>query len=1004
MSLDINTLIILIVSVAFILEVLTVAVYILQNGWVFNKPSDVLRKFVPDAYNNTLASEDFNATKKPLSERVPDIVNLFRSMPEWKLRSPFKFKPGNSRLIFTSNPFSKMGAWFFSFMLTLVSKTGISEHTAQAPRPQVPEFTKTKSIPLTDTMRENDSATRRLKLKASPFLPSDFTLQGAKAQTLPSVSKSVSFGSTSTSNRISNQVRALANASAQVKGEGGLSSSGPPTELRASAQVTCGRTLSVATTSHNNNSRHKFTSTLVSKSLIKAARSILDKRLPTVAEAKEVHQAVPKYLRDVSVKTSTPVVRSKPVHSARRFDFGPTLVPLASPIVPLKRRLRAGANKVARPTKRRRISGPGDDMIVPLLNKTATDPKVKIPADTLLLFDCTNSSASITIPSPSLILPEDSTPATSTSNLNAPPSLGPKRKRAKLGITEAHEDTFEDQTTTNDKVLPEVVPETLYQQYKQVSPSPSHIQPHSLSPPESIVPAKRPVPATFGQASRTKRTCIVGPVQTTSIQLPPHDTFTPTTLRPHSSQQGPAPTFILPSTSNASPSGPSICTGQKATVQDLPTHAPHLRTCPAESTRGHSPTTTSLFDQTKAPLAGMQNLLTDASKSSSRKPGAPARASSWGSVTPGRGEPRDVEMVVLDVVATPDDTMGMFKLGRSAGSKGLSSMNPTAYRTNEDLEMEMEMEAEVVETPSIAAEDVDMDPDLLMDDEPHSGSVLGQGQLATMEDHPMAMEAVLGLENPAPLDDMDTAAISDEPTEDAEESMIQEDEGSAPAMVEDMAEPNGSLVGLTTPPQSPAGLAQIFAEMQVGHSSTSGVPDQPGPEMDSVNEPRAADLEAAPTQSSAPVTELIQSMGGMQVSSPHGEPNESLAAPTGQATDLVQSLAGMRVGSPVEPEASQPAALDSTATTTGPEEYAEDPFEELIQGLITTHLPAPEVIPYEPEATNIGVSSMVAGSTGTDFISLDLEDDEGESDSEGEEDEQALMDAAAAAAAWVSGL
>jgi hypothetical protein len=55
-----------------------------------------------------------------------------------------------------------------------------------------------------------------------------------------------------------------------------------------------------------------------------------------------------------------------------------------------------------------------------------------------------------------------------------------------------------------------------------------------------------------------------------------------------------------------------------------------------------------------------------------------------------------------------------------------------------------------------------------------------------MEDQPMAMEAVLGLENPAPLDDMDTAAISDEPIEDAEESMIQEDEGSAPAMVEDM--------------------------------------------------------------------------------------------------------------------------------------------------------------------------------------------------------------------------
>ncbi|KDN38287.1 hypothetical protein RSAG8_09586, partial [Rhizoctonia solani AG-8 WAC10335] len=76
---------------------------------------------------------------------------------------------------------------------------------------------------------------------------------------------------------------------------------------------------------------------------------------------------------------------------------------------------------------------------------------------------------------------------------------------------------------------------------------------------------------------------------------------------------------------------------------------------------------------------------------------------------------------------------------------------------------------------------------------------------------------------------------------------------------------------------------------------------------------------------------------------------------------------------------------------------------ELAAGTNTTHLPAPVIVPYEPEFTEIGVSDTVSGPTGSDFISLGLEDDEEEAGSEGEGDEQTSMDAAAVAAAWIAG-
>ncbi|CAE6496614.1 unnamed protein product, partial [Rhizoctonia solani] len=53
-------------------------------------------------------------------------------------------------------------------------------------------------------------------------------------------------------------------------------------------------------------------------------------------------------------------------------------------------------------------------------------------------------------------------------------------------------------------------------------------------------------------------------------------------------------------------------------------------------------------------------------------------------------------------------------------------------------------------------------------------------------------------------------------------------------------------------------------------------------------------------------------------------------------------------------------------------------------------------------STEIGVTDMISGATGSDFISLGLADEEEEESQD--EEEQALMDAAAAAAAWISGL
>ncbi|CAE6361815.1 unnamed protein product, partial [Rhizoctonia solani] len=114
---------------ALVLEVLTVAAYVLQNGWTISKTrlgtylgSDAPKKFVPGAYNNTSASKVANAAEKPQSESAQGLANLFSPLSEWKLRSPFGVRPPNYRFKLPRNPFPRLAAWFFSWITTFVSK------------------------------------------------------------------------------------------------------------------------------------------------------------------------------------------------------------------------------------------------------------------------------------------------------------------------------------------------------------------------------------------------------------------------------------------------------------------------------------------------------------------------------------------------------------------------------------------------------------------------------------------------------------------------------------------------------------------------------------------------------------------------------------------------------------------------------------------------------------------------------------------------------------------
>ncbi|CAE6459316.1 unnamed protein product [Rhizoctonia solani] len=1035
MSLDINTIIILITSMALVLEVLTVAAYVLQNGWTISKTrlrtylgSDASKKFVPDAYNNTSASKVANATGKPQSESAQGLANLFPPLSGWKLGSPHGIRPPNYRFKLPRNPFARLAAWFFSWITTFVSKAGSSKHVIQNPETPVLDSANTKSTTSIHT-RDNDSTNRRVKAQGATLTPSfstsTFTLQGTKAQTPSNVSASVSFSkskvtplpimiertkpsvynrerpsvsfhqlsqsSTPASNGVINQFKLLSSIGTQAEEASDSLSLGFSVTSQARVRVTRDPTLGVVTTSHKRIFTHTSGSTLPSQNSILAGPTVLDEKIPTVAEVKGFHQAISKDISNISSKTSAIIARSEPMHTAPKFDFGPTLLPLARPVVPLKRRLKAGANRVFRPTKRRRISRPEDDVIAPLFNRAATDTKATSPTDMLLVCNHTNNPTFNTTPPSSSTPPREPTPVTSTLNLITMPISGLKRERSELDISGVYKDISQDLTIADDIVLPKIISDTAYQEFELfiLRPSLSPIQSHSSSLPRPTVPAKRRVLANFDQASQTKRKRIVGPAQTTPSPPQSHSTSPLTAPCPLLEQQGPTHTVSVSSTNGPSSSNPSPHISNEIKSEDLPSQASDLINRLAELTRGRTKTSAFIFDKSNTPSTNVQGLLRDASKSSSGKPGRPARVS-CGPALPRNTveeESSNVDMIVLE--ATADATMVSLEFDRSTSSWPAPSITSG---TSEVLGME-------VEAHSVGSEDVDMDPDLLMDGA-RSGLIQSQDWIANTEDQAVTTEFDPTTGYPTPMEE---TYVPDEPTEDADDSMDQEDQESVPAGVE----PTMEFIGPTDPPQLIASLAQTFADMQVENADTNEARHQPGPEIGSMNEPRTTNQDVVSTQLPEPVTGLTQSMGGMQVSSAHGElegqpetPNEP---PTERVTDLARSLAGMQVGAPVDLEASQPTALDSMQPTTGPE-YTEDPLEELIQGLITTHLPTIEVVPYEPEATNIGVNNTVAGSTGSDFISLCIDDDDDEgSNSEGE-DGRTLMDAAAAAVAWISAL
>ncbi|CAE6448163.1 unnamed protein product, partial [Rhizoctonia solani] len=479
--------------------------------------------------------------------------------------------------------------------------------------------------------------------------------------------------------------------------------------------------------------------------------------------------------------------------------------------------------------------------------------------------------------------------------------------------------------------------------------------------------------------------------------------------------------------SGPSPSLANICSGDQPTRNNPPIRASDLISHLVELTRGTAKPTRTLAptsNESNPPVTVALSPMMGTKMSSSGKPGAPSRVSLRAPVMSRAnvGEAStDVDMTALDAMATPEVSMSSPTPDTSISSTGSALTSPMAVECMEGPETT----AKVADDCRLANEDVEMDPDSLMDDAIRSGPIQRQDWIPTTSDQSATTKVRLIDEDIVP---METTSAGVAP----EESMDTADQGEQEPTTE---EPASVFAGPVGDQQQVSGLVETFADMQVRSGASDEPSGEPDPEAKRVGEDVTVTGAAIVRQEPVlePVTRLAQILGAMQftvvedkteahpeVVSPlrlaqilgamqftvvedkteaHPEvPNRSATVPAEPVADLAQTLAGMQVS----PLAVDPPSLDLPRPLVDPEEYVENPFDELIQALVATHLPAPLIVPYEPESTEIGVTDVISGATGSDFISLGLADEE-EEESEDEE-EQALIDAAAAAAAWISGL
>ncbi|CAE6476109.1 unnamed protein product [Rhizoctonia solani] len=973
MSLDINWIILIIVFTALVLEVLTAVAYVFENCWTFDTPrtrafhgDKAIRDFVPDAYTAVWTSEVIGVEKKQSDAIKGRVDPLAPSFGQKHHPSP-RTGPTNRKLTPDNGMLIRVAARISSWMTALASRTTATVKPVHDGNIKTQRPSRTKVEPTIRTFTTTDSSlTIQCHLQGvMPGLtcsPSVFAFQGIEVQTLANMSASTSLPigiapAGATRLLVAPKVPKVSTVEGlNVPGYQSLT----PTVRVSTGAINRARSLAVIEGWRGN---YTWAPSKPSK------KPYHPTHLSEVG-AKEVPQG----LKDSAIifGPARPAIAHPETEAlpAREPHPAPVFTPGTEPvsIIPAKRRLRARVLETVRPAKRRRLACT-ENQNTPSSNSVHTESPAVAKTPLKRSHPNTPNPASPPTPSstPYLIAPSTAsaldTPTTPTGSLTSrrrrstdtPVSHKPvsDSARAKLGLHKPH-----------GSLAPVIVP----------------AKPRSPSPPRSLVPARRSIPAKFGQpgVSQTKRRRIY---PADIVELP-----TPLPLKDAASLQPPASLLTQPGNQPTRNDPPIL-------ASDLISHLIELTRGTAKPTRALTPTS----DESNSPATIALGPMIDTIMSSSGKPGAPSRVFLRAPVMSRAnvGEPIDVDMIVLDAMATPDVSMSSSAPDTSFSSTGSAPTSPMAVEYMEGPETT----ATLSDDCKLVDEwDVEMDPDSLMGDGTHNGSIQRQDWIPTMSDQSTTTQVRPIIEDIVPMEKTSAGVATEETFMDTAEPGEQEPTAE---------EPISAFVGPTEDPQQVSSLVETFSDMQVGSGASEEASGEPNPEAECAGEDVAVTETAVARQEPElePVTGIAQALGAMQVSlegeaEAHPEvPNRSATLPAEPVADLAQSLAGMQVGS----LAVDSTSLDLPHSPVDPEEYVEDPFDELIQALVTTHLPAPVIVPYESEPNEIGVTDAVSGATGSDFISLGLEDEE-EEESEGEEDEQALMDAAAAAAAWIGGL
>ncbi|CAE6432921.1 unnamed protein product [Rhizoctonia solani] len=939
MSLDINWIILIVVFTALVIEVLTAVAYVFENCWSFDKPSKAFQEFVPDAYTDARTAVTGTDSKQHL-DAVQGILGPLSPLSGQRFRPPppttsakSKSTPGYDLFVASVG---RISSWMFT-LLAMATKPKYDAGSLEV-KPKV----------RIDATTEESLSTRRLGLRE--VVPNRIgssgatVFQKAKAQT---------------------PVNTLANVSL-------------PTFIARNGVTSVTTALPAAT--------KVLDVPAVVKSHTPAHRSSTP-GVPTWASASRRARplVVSEYRGDNCAQASL-----DPFKKSNTTQLATHSVPIV-PTTGTEQKI-SSASTTTSPLKASYppIAVVWDAEVSPEVKKFYQDPE---------------SAKTISSPKPQTRTAHESCSTPTFTPSTEPASVIPVKRRLRAVSTRSERPTKrrrfvcpkdQDPPLPNPTSKPVDVSPTNSDSHTTQEPHFIPVTPEGPSLPIRLVPAKRRAPTRFThlEIPQTKRRRI-NPSKIDEL---------PTLLPLDGVASRQLPLSLISHRGSVLPTIPTghdlsllpdqdLCLSEQITHQDPSILATDLLSHLMEPTRGETKRTRTPIptsDQSKSLATVASDPMIDTSMSSSGKPGAPSRvclrAHVKCQVIDGE-ESNDLKMAVLDATATPDITMSSSTADTSISSVLLA---PTSPVTTENAETLGTME-KVLDSRSLAdEEDVEMDPDSLMDDGIHSGS-MRQHRMPDANDQLETTRAIGG----TVLMEETSAGVA------PEETMGDADQEGAPEPTE---EDGSALAETAGAPQQVSSLAETFAGMQVGSAPENGGSDEPDLETEHPGEQVTATEATIIHQEQEP--EPVTGLGAMQVAGAEGEvdghsetPSAPVTVPAEPVADLAQSLAGMQVGA----EVAEPTALDPPHPTVGPEEYVEDPFDELIQALVVTHLPAPVIMPYESESTEIGVSDTVSGPTGSDFISLGFEDDEEEGESEGEEDEQALMDAAAAAIAWISG-